>query len=261
MTAQSHRLRDRLDIGGLALGMGLRQFQTSDMGRMLSVCGYDWALIDLEHSSMSVETAARLAVACEDAGVTPLVRVPSDDHRLATRLLDGGAMGVDFPHIETSDQAARLVETCMYPPFGHRSMGGSRLTQLGFRAYDRGEAAALGNEATFMVMMIETPVGLTNAEAIASVPGVDVLLVGSNDLTLEMGIPGELGHDRLSAAFEAVVAACSGHGKHAGMAGVYDLTLIERYVKLGTRFVLGAGDSGIFMSGARSTAEELRRFE
>ena len=260
MTPPGHRLHHQLDTG-LALGMGLRQFQTADVGRMLSVCGYDWALIDLEHSSMSVETAARLAIACEDAEVTPLVRVPSDDHRLATRLLDAGAMGAVFPHIETSDQAARLVEACMYPPRGHRSMGGSQLAQLGFRAYDRGEAAALGNEATFMVMMIETPMGLANAEAIAGVPGVDVLLIGSNDLTLEMGIPGELGHEHLREAFESVVAACTAHGKHVGMGGVYDLNLMERYVKLGIRFVLGGGDAGIFMSGARSIAQEIRRFQ
>jgi len=239
--------------------MGLRHLRTADVGRMLSVSGYDWALIDLEHSSMSLDDAARLAVACEDSGVSPLVRVPEDQHHSATRLLDSGAMGVVFPHVNTPSQAARLAEECLYPPAGHRSMGGSRSSQLGFLSYDRAEMATRGNEATFLVMMIETPTGVENAEAIARVSGVDALLIGANDLTLEMGIAGQLGHDLLRAACEAVVAACAAHGKHAGLGGVYELALVETYVRLGTRLVLAAGDTNLFLDGASEKSGELRR--
>src|SRR5262245_49199509 len=175
-----NRVRERLAAGQLSLGMALRQTRTVDMGRVLAACGFDFAFIDMEHNTMGIDTAAQIAVACHDAGVTPLVRVPGYEHYLATRVLDAGALGIVFPHVDTAEQAATLVRNCKYPPLGQRSIGGP-MAQLGFRNVPRGEATAAVNEATLLVMMLETPQAIENAEAIAAVPGVDVLLVGTND--------------------------------------------------------------------------------
>src|SRR5262245_63177774 len=137
-----NNVRERLAAGQLALGLGLRQTRTVDMGRVLATCGFDFAFIDMEHSTLGIDTAAQMAVACHDAGVTPLVRVPGYEHYLATRLLDAGAMGIVFPHVDTAEQATRLVDNCKYPPMGHRSLGGP-MAQLSFRAVPRGEATEL----------------------------------------------------------------------------------------------------------------------
>jgi 2-keto-3-deoxy-L-rhamnonate aldolase RhmA len=97
MATIENKVKERLAAGQLALGLGLRQARTVDIGRILAACGYDWAFIDMEHNTMGIDTAAQIAVACHDAGVTPIVRVPGYEHYLATRLLDAGAMGIVFP--------------------------------------------------------------------------------------------------------------------------------------------------------------------
>jgi len=258
MAAIANAVRDRLNAGQLALGMGLRQARTVDTGRIVAACGFDFAFIDMEHNTMGVDTAAQIAVACHDAGVTPIVRVPGYEHYLATRLLDAGAMGIVFPHVDTAEQARQLVDNCKYPPMGHRSLGGP-MAQLGFRAVPRAESTEIVNRETIMVMMLETPTAIDSADAIAAVPGVDVLLIGTNDLTLEMGIAGKYEDPRVVDAYRKVIAACRAHGKHAGMGGIYDHPNMERYIKLGARFVLGGADVSFLMSAAQARTDFLRK--
>jgi 4-hydroxy-2-oxoheptanedioate aldolase len=257
MTHIPNKAKERLAAGQLALGMALRQARTVEIGRVLAACGFDFAFIDMEHNTMGIDTAAQIAVACHDAGVTPLVRVPGYEHYLATRLLDAGAMGIVFPHVDTPEHARRLVSNCKYPPLGHRSLGGP-MAQLGFRAYPRAESTALVNAETLVVTMLETPAAVSNADAIAAVPGVDVLLIGTNDLTLEMGIPGKYDDPRVMAAYETVVAACKRHGKYPGMGGIYDHPTMEKYIKAGARFILSGSDLSFVMAGGQARAEFLR---
>lgn len=257
MPTIQNTVRERLAAGQLALGMGLRQARTVDIGRVVAACGYDFAFIDMEHNTMGIDTAAQIAVACHDAGVTPLVRVPGYEHYLATRLLDAGAMGIVFPHVDTAEHARQLVDNCKYPPMGHRSLGGP-MAQLGFRAYPRAESTAVVNKETILVMMLETPEAVANADAIAAVPGVDVLLIGTNDLTLELGIAGRYDDARVVQAYDTVIAACARHGKYPGMGGIYDHPTMEQYIKKGARFVLGGSDISFLMAGAQARAEFLR---
>ena len=257
MASIPNRARERLAAGELSLGMGLRQARTVDTGRVLAACGFDWAFIDMEHNTMSVDTAAQIAVACHDAGVTPLVRVPGYEHYLATRLLDAGAMGIVFPHVDTPAQARQLVSNCKYPPMGHRSLGGP-MAQLGFRPSPRAQSTELVNRETLLVMMLETPEAIENAEAMAAVPGVDVLLIGTNDLTLEMGIPGQYDDARVVRAYETVIAACRTHGRSPGMGGIYDHPTMEKYVRMGARFVLAGSDISFIMAGGQARTDFLR---
>ncbi len=257
MPAIANTARERLAAGQLSLGMALRQARTVDIGRVLAACGFDFAFIDMEHNTMGVDTAAQIAVACHDAGVTPLVRVPGYEHYLATRLLDAGAMGIVFPHVDTADQARQLVSNCKYPPLGHRSLGGP-MAQLGFRPYPRAESTAAVNKETLLVMMLETPGAIEHAEAIAAVPGVDVLLIGTNDLTLEMGIAGKYDDLQVVRAYDTVIAACRKHGKYPGMGGIYDHPTMEKYIKMGARFILCGSDISFLMAGGQARAEFLR---
>jgi 2-keto-3-deoxy-L-rhamnonate aldolase RhmA len=114
---------------------------------------------------------------------------------------------------------------------------------------------AVLNAATLVVAMVETAQGIDNAEAIAATEGIDVLLVGTNDLCVDLGIAGELGHQRVIDAYAAVIAACHRHGKWPGMGGVYDEALMRRYVGMGCRFLQAGGDLAFMMdAGARRTA-------
>ncbi len=257
MATIPNKVRERLTAGQLALGMGLRQARTVDIGRVLATCGFDWAFIDMEHNSMSIDTAAQIAVACHDAGVTPLVRVPGYEHYLATRLLDAGAMGIVFPHVDSAEHARQLVSNCKYPPMGHRSIGGP-MAQLAFQNVPRPEATRLINQETLVVIMLETPGAIEEADGIAAVPGVDVLLIGTNDLTLEMGIPGQFTEPRVAAAYEKVASACRKHGKWLGMGGIYDPPTMETYIRMGARFVLAGSDLSFIMAGGQARTQVLR---
>jgi 2-keto-3-deoxy-L-rhamnonate aldolase RhmA len=257
MPAIANTVRERLTAGQLAIGMGLRQARTVDIGRIMAACGFDFAFIDMEHNSMGIDTAAQIAVASHDAGVTPIVRVPGYEHYLATRLLDAGAMGIVFPHVDSAEQARALVDGCTYPPIGHRSLGGP-MVQLGFRPYPRAESSAAVNREIVLVMMLETPEAIGNADAIAAVSGVDVLLIGTNDLTLEMGIAGKYDAPPVVQAYETVLAACQRHGRHLGMGGIYDHPNMERYIRMGARFILGGSDVTFLMAAAQARVDFLR---
>lgn len=247
----------RLEAGGLAIGVGLRQARTVDVGKMMKTAGYDFLFIDMEHNSMSLDLAAQISVAAQDAGIAPIVRVPGFEPFHATRALDAGALGIVVPHVDTAEQAAAVVRHCRYPPDGHRSITGA-LPQLDFAAVPLGEATAALNRATLLVAMIETPRAVDNVEVIAAVEGIDVLLVGSNDLALEMGIPGEVDHPRIAEAYERIIAACRAHGRHAGLGGVYQPPLMERYIAMGFRFVLAGNDFAFLLAGARERATAVR---
>ena len=252
-----NQARRRMDAGETAIGVGLRQARTVDIGPIMKNCGYDWLFIDMEHNTMTLDTAAQICVAAQAAGIAPLVRVHALALHDATRALDGGALGVVVPHVDTPERAAEVADLCKYPPVGHRSIAGA-LPQLGFEPLSIAETTEAVNAATLVVVMLETPRAIANAGAIAATPGVDALLVGTNDLTIEMGIPGEVGHARVAAAYRKVIAACAKHGKAAGLGGVYRPDLLERYIGMGFRLVLAGSDLPFMAAAASERAAFVR---
>ena len=257
MEKEINRTKARLKAGGLALGMGLRQARTVDIATIAGTCGFDWLFIDTEHNSMSIDTACQIAMAAIATGVTPIVRVPGPQHYHCARALDNGALGVVVPHVDTADEAQAVANACKYPPLGHRSIAGN-MPGLGFEGVPVGEATRRMNDETLVVVMLESPRAIDNADEIAAVDGIDALLVGTNDLCAEMGIHGDFGNARVQQAYETVIAACARHGKFPGMGGVYDPKLMDRYIRMGMRFVLSGNDLAFLMAGARERATVLR---
>ena len=249
--------RERLAKGELSLGIGLRQARTVDIAAAMATCGFDWLFIDLEHGTMPLDMAVQISVAALGAGISPLVRVPAGQYSLATRALDGGALGIVMPHVDTPEQARAVAAHLKYPPMGHRSVAGAQ-PYLGFRAVPMAEATATMNRETLVVVMLETPQAIANADAIAAVDGIDVLLIGTNDLCMEMGIPGQLGHAEVAHAYDQVIAASRRHGKHPGMGGVYVEELLTKYIGLGMRMILAGNDLGMMMAGASQRTKFLR---
>jgi 2-keto-3-deoxy-L-rhamnonate aldolase RhmA len=255
----NHTLR-QLRAGKLAIGLGLRQARTVDIAQIAKSTGFDWLFIDCEHGALGTDGAAQIACASLAVGVTPIVRVPGREHWLASRMLDNGAQGIVVPHVDTAQEAKRVADACRFPPLGHRSMGGG-LQQIGFAALPVGEAAKIVNEETLVVVMIESPQGVENCDAIAAVPGIDALLIGTNDLSFEMGIPGQFTDARVVDAYAKVIAACRRHGKFAGMGGVYTPELLERYIGMGAQLVLSGSDFSLLMQAGAARASLVRGFE
>ncbi len=237
--------RERLEKGEMSLGVGIRTARTVDIAKMMKTAGYDWLFIDLEHGPMSIDFAATLAVAALDTGISPIVRVPFMQHTMATRVLDSGALGVVMPHVDTPEQAREIVDHLKYPPLGHRSLAGAQAI-FDFKRIPIGEMIEAANAA--------------NAEAIAAVPGIDALLIGTNDLAAEMGIPGDYGHPRIAGAYETVIAACRKHNKWPGMGGVDADELMQKYIGMGMRLVLTGSDGGFMMAGSARRAAQAREW-
>jgi 2-keto-3-deoxy-L-rhamnonate aldolase RhmA len=252
--------RERLSKGELSLGIGLRQARTVDVAMAMATAGFDWLFIDLEHGTMPLDVAVQVSVAALGAGISPLVRVPARQYSLATRVLDGGALGIVMPHVDTAEEARATVDHLKYPPAGHRSVGGP-MPYFGFRATPLAEATETMNREGLVVVMVETPQAIANADAIAAVPGVDVLLIGTNDLCMELGIAGQLGHAKVAEAYERVIAACRKHGKWPGMGGVYAEDLMAKYIAMGMRMILSGNDLGMMMAGATQRAKFLREHQ
>jgi 4-hydroxy-2-oxoheptanedioate aldolase len=162
-----------------------------------------------------------------------------------------------MPHVDTPEEAKEVVDRLKYLPLGHRSMGGYG-PHYGLRT-GVGEAAEAMNAANMTVVMLETPTAIKNADAIAAVPGVEVLLIGTNDLCAELGIQGQFASEPVVAAYKAVVTACKKHGKYAGMGGVYTEDLLSRYIGMGMRFILAGQDSQFVMSAGGQRAAAMRK--
>jgi len=240
----------RLSQGELAIGVGVRGLRTVEVARVMKTAGYDFLFIDLEHGPTSVESAYSISVAALDAGIAPLIRVPHGELALGTRCLDGGGLGVVIPHVDTVEEARAMVDAFKFGPIGHRSIGGG-YPHFGFASVGAKDVVSALNDATLVVAMLETPRAIENAEQIAAVPGIDVLLLGTNDLCLELGIPGQLEHERVVNAIDTVVRVCQKHGKWPGLGGVYGKDLAKRYIGRGMRFVLAGNDLGMLLAAAQ----------
>ncbi len=249
--------RRRLAAGEVSVGFGVHHLRGSAVGMIAAATGYDWLFIDMEHGAMSVQEATQIALAALGQGITPIVRCCKDALFEGTRALDNGAMGVVVPHVDTAEEARAVAAAFRFPPLGTRSWGGPPFA-YGFQPPPVAEAQAELNREILVACMIETPEAVENAGAIAAVPGVDLLLIGTSDLTASMGIAGQIGHPDVQAAYGKVAAACASAGKVLGMGGVYDETWAAAYIRLGARFVLAGSDHTMLMAAAGGRSSFLR---
>lgn len=257
MPITANHAKQRLAAGHLSLGFGVHHLRGPATGMLAAAAGYDWLFIDMEHGAMSVEQASVIAIAALTQGITPIVRCCHDALHDGTRALDNGAMGVVVPHVDTADDARAVAAAVRFPPLGKRSWGGPAFA-YGLRAPDVAEAQRELNRDILVACMLETPAAIRNADAIAAVPGVDVLLIGTSDLSAAMGIAGQIDHPEIAAAFDRAAAACAAHGKTLGMGGVYDEVQAEAYIRAGARFILAGSDHALLLAGASARSRFLR---
>jgi len=180
--------------------------------RLMARVGFPWLTLDMEHSPIDWSQAATVFGAIADAGCIPLARVPRGDHDLIKRVLDGGAMGIVVPMVNTVEEAKTAIAAAKYPPEGNRSVGGG-LHSLNFDA-SAGEYYAHANDEILVILQTESPQGVENAEEIYGLPGVDAIFVGPNDLKFQMRGPD--GKDPEPDELEAMLQRVLSTGKKVG---------------------------------------------
>jgi 2-keto-3-deoxy-L-rhamnonate aldolase RhmA len=246
--------RRKMLAGEVALGFGVHHLRSAAAPVLAAATGHDWLFLDNEHGAFSVHEIAQLCIASLPTGVTPLVRVCANAIDEATRALDNGALGIVMPHVDTPQEAQRIAEAFRYPPRGRRSWGGPPAI-YGYRPPAMAEAQQAINNEILTVVMLESPVAINNAAEIAAVDGIDVLFIGTSDLSSELGVAGQMGHQKIIDAYAKVGAACRKHGKILGMGGVYDEENASRYVGMGARFVLTGSDHSYIVMGATARSK------
>ncbi len=210
--------------------------------------GFEWFMIDTEHAPVNPETLAGMTALLGSGGPTPLVRVGDVDQYLIKQALDAGAHGILVPLVNTAKQAESVVSFCKYPPVGVRGAASAAASRYGL---DLATYLRSANAETLVGVQIETQEALDNLEAIASVPGVDILFVGPQDLTLNLGLMDDRKNPKVRDAMRRVVEACRRHGKVPGTL-VIDADEKQAAVDLGFQFISLSSDVRFLLHGAKA---------
>jgi 4-hydroxy-2-oxoheptanedioate aldolase len=242
------------DLRGPALGTWIK-IPAMEIMELVALAGFDFVVIDLEHSPIGLESAYQLIGTALYTGVSPIVRVPGLDPGLAQRVLDAGAEGVMVPHVDTPAQARAAVSAVRFPPLGARGVGStSRAGAWGGRS--REDYLRYGQQEVVLIAQIESAVGVRNAGAIAAVEGVDALLVGAADLSV-----GE-GKAESDPAIAELIAHAVGQGRAAGLpvgnAGGASVASVRSAVDAGFTFTMLSNDASLFGAAAKSAVEAAR---
>jgi 2-dehydro-3-deoxyglucarate aldolase/4-hydroxy-2-oxoheptanedioate aldolase len=239
-------VKARLAAGGRALGSMLFEFFTPGIARICANAGAEFAMYCMEHTGASFETLKPQFALCRALGVTPLARVPATEYHFIARALDCGALGVMVPMVDSREQAELIVSCTRYPPEGRRGAAFG-FAHDDYQGGDVKEKVRAIHARTLTICMIETKKGLENVEAIAAVPGVDVLWLGHFDLTNFLGIPGDFANPVYRDAVKRIAAAAKANGKAAGYMAA-DAALGSEYLAQGYRMIATGTDQGMLQN-------------
>jgi 4-hydroxy-2-oxoheptanedioate aldolase len=224
--------------------------------RFMARSGFPWLTVDLEHSPIDWSDASICFAAIAEAGCVPIARVPRGDHDHIKRVLDGGAMGIVVPMVNTVAEAKAAIAAAKYPPIGNRSVGGA-LHALNFDA-TAGDYYKHANDEILVILQTESPEGVANAEAIYSLPGVDAIFVGPNDLQAQMRGPD--GIDPTAAELEAMLQQVLAAGKKTGTPvglHVQSTDDVQRRIAEGWQFIAIGSELRMMVVGAQDIVNKL----
>jgi 4-hydroxy-2-oxoheptanedioate aldolase len=249
-------LLDKLARDEVVSSMILRFVANGEMVRIAHTAGFDSFYVDMEHSTLSDADVGRVCLMALALGITPLVRVP--DLSQVQRVLDAGALGVIVPHVRSAAEAAAAVAAVKYPPAGARGFS-SMLPQLQYRSFPSADAQRAVNRATMVVVMIEDPEALEVIDEIAAVDGVDLLHIGTNDLTTAWGIPSQYDDYRVVDAYARTIAAARRYGKYVGTGGMSARQdKVAQVVKMGARYVSTGADLGFMVKACTQEVKQVK---
>jgi 2-dehydro-3-deoxyglucarate aldolase/4-hydroxy-2-oxoheptanedioate aldolase len=248
-------IRQRVVAGDTVRGAMVFEFFAPGVPRLLELAGAEFAIFDMEHTGLGLETLKSLCASCRGLTIAPMVRVPRGEYHFIARALDVGVHGVMVPMVESAAQARSIVEAMRYPPDGRRGAA------FGF-AHDHYAAGDVlttmraANARNLAIGQIETERGLEAVEEIAAVDGLDVLWLGHFDMTNFLGIPGQFEHPKYLGAIERIVAAARRHKKGLGFMAA-DAAAARRYRGLGFNMIASGTDQALLMSGVKAILERI----
>ena len=226
-----------------------------DVAATMAGAGFDFLWIEMEHSPLTLETVRSMILATRGLKAMPFTRVPVNEPWLAKRVLDIGSLGVVFPFTSTPELAEQAVKSCKYPPLGIRGAGpGLAAPRWGMSVPDYVKFA---NENVMVIVIIEQKLAIDNIEAIAAVPGIDVLFIGANDLSYSLGVGGNINSPIVEEAMSKVLAAGKKHNIPVGFPSG-NPTEINKRIAQGFRFFQASSDLAMMSAGARDMLSKVQ---
>ena len=245
---KTNPVRAKLKRGEPAIGTWLT-LPSTIVAQLMAKTGFDWLTVELEHSPTSFETAAQMFAITAASGCVPLARVPINSVENIKRVLDTGAWGIVVPMVNSRAEAEAVVKAARYRPIGERSIGGA-MHAANFGT-DAATYYARANEEILVVVMAEHVDAVENIGAILSVPGIDCVFVGPNDLHASMGLAPSFDSDapQFNEALKKILAHAKARGIAAGI-HVTDAAQARRRIAEGWQFIAVISEAGFMLSKA-----------
>jgi len=244
-------LKSKIEAGDSVVGAFLT-LRSVDAAELMSLAGFDYLLVDAEHSSIGPESILALIKAIESGEALPLVRVAETSAAHVQWALDAGAKGILFPRIRSVEDVKEAVSLCRYPPEGIRGLGPGRASAYGANLIDY---AATANDEIMVMIQIETLEAVECIDAIAAVPGVDLVFIGPGDLSQALGITGELHHPRIQEIGRRILSACQKNAIPLGILAMEEAML--RFWKDQGFQLFAVGTDALFLARASGEAMKL----
>ncbi|MBS3978111.1 MAG: aldolase [Syntrophomonadaceae bacterium] len=218
--------------------------------------GFDFVILDLEHGPNSIETAQDLIRAARLAKILPIVRVKEENDSVIKEALDIGAAGIQVPQVTTAEAAKKIVRLAKFAPDGMRGL--CRFVRAAnYSSLDRYEYIQSSNE-TLIIAQLEGQEAIANLDEIMDVKGIDVLFVGTYDLSQSLGVPGQVNHPLVLSKVQEIIERCQAKGIHVG--SFADTLENAKYFKeAGVKYISYSSDMGLFYEQCRQTAGALRQ--
>lgn len=248
--------RDLTKNHSVQLGTYIGEFTQPGIGALLKSAGCEFVFLDMEHSGMSFETAKAVVRALHDSGIASLLRPPSSATHHIARACDTGAQGIIPPMMGSAAQAQGVIDAIKYPPLGTRGAAFG-LAHDDFAPLSIPESIAQGNAKTSFVALIETAEGVDSVEEIASLSGCDAIWIGQVDLSISLGVPGEMDHPKLIAATDRIMTAAKSAGKPVGRV-VGDADEAQLRISQGCTLICYSTDVGIYRNALMQGFNAIR---
>ena len=256
---RENKVKEALKDGKVVIGTMVTAVRSPGIAQMLATSGFDFVIIDLEHSSFSIQTLEDIIWAAKAADICSIVRVPSkkEDH-LLSRPLDAGAQGLLIPQVETKEDVINIVKASKYYPMGERGMG-LRRAHTDFVKGDVSEIVKSANEETLIITQIESKEAIDDLDSLLSVEGVDVALIGPNDLSQSLGVPGQTDHPKEIKYISKMAKICKEHNIVSGI-HLGSVEALKRWIEEGMKFIVVSSDVNMIVDTGIRLVKELRDF-
>lgn len=252
-------LRSLIGSKATKIGTFLFEFTTPGIGQILKAAGAEYLVLDMEHTGFSFDTVRQVVRYCQAADLPIVVRVPSQQRHHVSRALDTGADGIMVPIVSSVEQAKAVLDAAKYWPDGTRGVAlGLGHERFAMRSEPLLARFAEQNARTAIILQIEDPRGAAAADQIVALPGVDMLWLGHNDLSVALDKPGAFDDPDFAKAEQATIAAAKKHGKSAGRLAV-DAKQAAGFVGMGYDFVAIAGDVWLLQQAFAAGIETVRK--